>query len=108
MRILPSVALATLLLVATLIAQSRIGHTLLQVAGLTETPRSYTALSFTNPQALPTSVPSGRFVLLIPFSVYNASEAAQTYRWSILLGTAKGTRSIATGHIEVPQGSTEN
>lgn len=90
------------------LAQTGTGHTLMRWAGLTAPPAAYTALSFTNPQSLPTGVRSGSFALTVPFTLHNVSATARTYRWSVLAVQGTRSRAAVRGSLTIAPDQAEN
>ncbi len=86
------------------VAQTPPGHSFLRLTGLERPPAAYSALYFTDPGGLPTSLPSGHVSLNVPFAVHNASQSATRYRWTVQIvrgGKAhpavRGASTIAAG-----------
>ena len=81
-----------LLVAAAALAQTPTGHTVLRETGLEKAPTSSAALSFAEPQVLPTRLAAQVTVVYAPFTISNNSAAMQNYQWS--LGAARtGRRS---------------
>jgi hypothetical protein len=116
------IALAVLVAGAAL-AQTAAGHALLRGAGLERVSAPHAALSFAQPQSLPTElptrlpagqpsqVPASRTTVHVPFTIRNDSDTTQSYRWSLdAAGTGRsaGGRAVrpATGRITVAPGAT--
>jgi hypothetical protein len=83
------------------VAQSGPGHALLQSAGLFQVPPAYTVLAFTHPQALPAQLRTKHATVGVSFKISNASDAARTYHWSILVARSGRSRVSATGSSKV-------
>jgi hypothetical protein len=99
-------ALALVVVVAFAVeaAQTSLGHTLLQKAGLVKTP-SYTALSFAAPQLLPTQLPAQNSSVGVSFVIHNATASAHAYNWQVQLVRGKSSTSAASAQTLVPAGA---
>ena len=88
------------------IAQTGHGRAILRAAGLSPPSGSYTALSFANPQALPTRLDSKVAPLRVSFVIRNASDssAPQVYHWAILLSRGGTSSAAAAGQVRVSSG----
>jgi hypothetical protein len=95
------VLLALVVLCASL-AQTGTGHALLQDAGLYEAPPTYTELTFTSPENLPTQLNSKHAAVGVSFSIHNVSGASRTYNWSITLVGSAHSHVGASGAATVP------
>jgi hypothetical protein len=71
------------LVAAAALAQTPAGHAVLRGAGLEQVPPSYAALSFAQPQSLPTRLPAPRTTVHVPFTIRNDSVDTHSYRWSL-------------------------
>jgi hypothetical protein len=98
--------LAVLALLAGL-AQTPPGSSVLRDTGLVGSPQTYTSLYFTDPGALPSTVPSGHVALTVSFSVHNASSSSNNYQWTIQVGQGNQQTPAASGTITVPPGGTK-
>ena len=94
---------AAVALVAGL-AQTSVGHSLLQGAGLYQPPTNYTSLAFANPASLPTQLSRSATRVDVSFTISNASTDSRTYQWSIMFDRAGHTYRLATGLVGVPGG----
>jgi hypothetical protein len=99
--LLLAVMVAAVALVAGL-AQTSVGHSLLQGAGLYDQPASYTSLAFANPQSLPTQFSRSATSVHVSFTISNASTNSRTYQWSIVFDRAGRTYRLAAGTARVP------
>jgi hypothetical protein len=97
------VAIAATATLAVGLAQTSVGHFLLQEAGLRE-PTGYTSLAFTDPQSLPTQISSVPARVSVSFVVNNTSADPRSYHWSIVLDRAGRTYRLAAGEVGVPSG----
>jgi hypothetical protein len=97
---LPAALLAAVVAVAAL-AQTAAGQSLMRSAGLAHTPAASTALAFTDPGGLPTSLPAGHVGLTVSFTINNASESAASYRWTIELVYGKEHHRAASGQTDI-------
>lgn len=88
------------------LAQTPPGYAVLRDTGLVGSPPSYTALSFTDPGALPSTVPSGHVALTVPFSVHNASSSSNSYQWTVQVVQGSQRAQAASGTLTVPPGGT--
>jgi hypothetical protein len=73
--------------------------------GLRQSAPSYTALSFTDPEALRARLPPGHFSADIRFTLANASAATSHYQWAIRLVAGPRVTLIATGQATVAGGA---
>lgn len=96
----PAALLVAVVAVAAL-AQTAAGQSLMRSAGLARTPAASTALAFTDPGGLPTSLPAGHVGLTVSFAVHNASVSAASYRWTIEVVYGKSHRRAASGQTEI-------
>jgi hypothetical protein len=88
--------LVILVLLCAGAAQTSPGHSVLVGLGLTETPPSYTELSFTSPDGLQEFVASVQAPVTVSFGIHNVSGSAENYRWSVVAlhdGTNEGSSS---------------
>lgn len=88
--------LVILVLLCVGVAQTSPGHSVLVGLGLTETPPSYTELSFTNPGSLQESDAAVQAPVTVSFGIHNVSGSARHYQWSIVAlhnGTNEGSLS---------------
>jgi hypothetical protein len=92
------------LVAAVGVAQTGPGHAVLRSAGLFEAPPPYTALAFTHPQTLPAQLASRHASVGVSFEIRNASAAARSYHWSILVARSGRSRVAASGLSRVPPG----
>jgi hypothetical protein len=101
--------LALLLGLAVLVtlAQTPAGHSVLRLTGLEQSPTTYSALYFTDPGGLPVTLPSGHAALNVSFAVHNASQHANSYRWTVQFVRGKKAKSAANGTLTVPAGGTQ-
>jgi hypothetical protein len=106
---LPTRLLASILGLAVLVtlAQTPAGRSVLRLTGLEQPPTAYSALYFTDPSGLPTTLPSGHVALNVSFTVHNASQHANGYRWTVQLVQGKKTQSAASGTLTIPAGGTQ-
>lgn len=74
---------SVMLVAAAALAQVSVGQTVLRDAGLEQAPSSVAALSFAQPQALPTRLAARRTTMRVPFTISNNSAAVQDYQWSV-------------------------
>ena len=74
--------------------------------GIAGPPTSYSALYFTNPAGLPSTMPSGRAGLDFSFAIHNATQSANGYRWTIQ--SVQGAKTLPVGHgvVTVPASGT--
>jgi hypothetical protein len=86
------------------IAQTSPGHALLQKAGLVKAP-NYTALSFVQPQLLPTQLPARHSSVNVSFVIRNATASPHAYNWQVQLVRGKRTTSAASARTLVPAGA---
>ena len=96
------IGLIAVLAVASGLIQTGAGHSLLQRAGLVAEPVDYTALSFDNPAALPTQLPSAHATVPTAFMIHNVSGAQRTYRWFIDVTRNDRSQRIGTGTLDLP------
>jgi hypothetical protein len=99
----PLVGLAVLVM----LAQTPPGHSLLRLTGLVQSPAAYSALYFTDPGGLPATLPSGHVALNVSFAVHNASQSANSYRWTVQVAHGKKTHPAAGGTVTIPAGGTK-
>ena len=86
------------------VAQTSLGHRLLQKAGLVKTP-SYTALSFSAPQLLPTQLPARNSSVGVSFVIRNATTSPHAYNWQVQLVRGKSSTSAASARTLVRAGA---
>jgi hypothetical protein len=101
------IVLIAVISIAAGIAQTHRGQGLLHAAGLSPPSGSYTALSFANPQTLPTRLGSKVAPIHISFVIRNASASSgpRAYHWVILLSHAGRSRAAAAGQVLVSSGA---
>lgn len=106
-RLLPRL-LASILGLAVLVtlAQTPAGHSVLRLTGLGQSPTAYSALYFTDPGGLPKTLPSGHVALNVSFTIHNAAQSANSYRWTVQLVRGKKTQPAASGTLTIPAGGT--
>lgn len=97
-------ALVACVAVAAGLAQTPPGHAVLRGAGLFQPPASYTELAFTRPQSLPAQLLSAEALFDVGFSIHNVSQAARSYRWSIVTLHGGQARTAAAGSATVAAG----
>jgi hypothetical protein len=103
----PLLSVVAAILICVGLAQTRQGHVVLRDTGLYETPAVYTALSFSDPRALPNALEKPNSNVKVSFGIHNVSDAARWYQWSILFVRAGKSRVKASGTVQAPaQGST--
>jgi hypothetical protein len=94
--------LVVLIVVGVSLSQTAKGHSLLQHAGLYGAPASYTELSFTAPENLPSKLNSARTRIDVSFRIHNVSGASGTYHWSITLVHSGQALEQITGVTTAP------
>jgi hypothetical protein len=106
-KIWPWIAVVAFISIAAGIAQTGHGRSILQAAGLAPPSGSYTALSFANPQALPTRLESKAALLQVSFVIQNASDSPspEVYHWVILLSHGRRSHAAAAGQVTVRSGA---
>jgi hypothetical protein len=82
------------------IGQTRLGHAMLERAGLVKAPASYTSLAFVHPAALPAQLTSEQ-AAVVSFIIDNNSGASGDYRWSVSLIQGQRVHRMAAGHVSV-------
>jgi hypothetical protein len=87
------------LVAAVALAQTPAGHAVLREAGLEQVPPSYAALSFAQPQSLPTQLAGPHATVHVPFTIQNHSAAAQSYQWSLNAAAAGHPASADAGPV---------
>jgi hypothetical protein len=95
------VALLAAVVAVTALAQTAAGQSLMRSAGLAHAPAASTALAFTDPGALPASLPAGHVGLTVSFAIHNASESAASYRWTVEAVYGKQHRRAASGQTDI-------
>jgi hypothetical protein len=90
------------LLVCVGVAQTSVGHTLLQHAGLFEVQPPLTELAFSDPQALPSKLTSEHPSINVSFRIQNVSLSPRTYQWSIVLVRSGRSYLAASDAQSVP------
>jgi hypothetical protein len=95
------------LVVVVVLAQTPPGHTLMRLTGLTKAPAAYTALYFPDPGGLPSTVPSGHVQLNVSFAIHNATQSADSYKWTVQFLHGSKTAATDTGTTSVPSGGTK-
>lgn len=106
-RMWPWITLVVAMLILAGIAQTGYGRTVLRTVGLSPPSGSYTALSFANPQELPTRLRSKVSQVQVSFAIRNASNssASRVYNWVILLSHSGRSLTAAAGQVMVPFGA---
>jgi hypothetical protein len=74
---------SAVLVAAVGLAQTPAGHAVLHEAGLEQVSPSYAALSFAQPQSLPTQLFAPHTTVRVPFTIQNHSADTQSYQWSL-------------------------
>jgi hypothetical protein len=87
------------------LAQTGAGQAALRSLGLLKSP-SYTALSFREPQSLPSHLSARRSDVPVSFSIGNVSDSERAYHWSIGLSSDVPSQQVADGNVRVTAGST--
>jgi hypothetical protein len=90
---------------ATGLAQTETGHSILQKIGVYGPTANYTSLAFANPQSLPTHVSSASTRMRMSFDLANSSADPRSYSWSIIFEQAERDSRLATGEISVSAGN---
>lgn len=98
-----AVILVAVLSASAAVAQTSVGSSLLQVAGLFQSSASYTSLAFADPQKLPEQLTSPRATIPVSFVIKNASDTSRTYGWSVLL-THTGHSKRLSGYTSIGAG----
>jgi hypothetical protein len=94
-------------MIAALIGQTNIGHTILKRTGLSAEQAGYTSLSFSNPLSLPHSPVSKRQGLLVSFVINNQADTSQDYLWSLRLLQQGASPEVDSGQLELAPGRLE-
>jgi hypothetical protein len=94
------------LLAAVALAQTPAGHAVLRGVGLEQASSSYAALSFAQPQSLPSRLPAPHTTVHVPFTIENDSAAAQSYIWSLNVADAGRAARPVSGRITLAAGAT--
>lgn len=97
------IALVAVLLLATGIGQTSLGHAILGRAGLFQPPASYTSLAFQDPQPVPGTLKAASPVA-VSFVIHNTGGASRAYRWSVNVIRAGQARLVAAGTVTVAAG----
>ena len=90
------------------ISQTSFGHTILERAGLIQTPRSSTSLAFLNPRSPPEQLSSKQATVGVSFVIHNAGDTSQNYQWSMLLRQGQFTYHVAEGSARIAPGQEES
>jgi len=107
---IPLIIVPAVLVAAAALAQTPAGHSVLREAGLEQSPPSYAALSFAQPQSLPTRLAAPDTTVRVPFTIGNHSADTRQYQWS-LSATSTGNQGgpaarPVTGSATVAPGAT--
>ena len=86
------------------LAQTGPGQAAARSLGLLKSS-SYTALSFREPQSLPSQLPAQRSHVPVRFTIRNVSDSGRAYHWSIALSSALHREQVAAGDVQVAAGS---
>ena len=97
-------SVAILVIAAVGLAQTRAGRGILVRAGLLDPPATYTALAFTDPQALPLQLASGRAAIDVSFVIKNVSPSGKAYQWSISVVRNQRSRDVTAGSVMAAAG----
>jgi hypothetical protein len=106
-RLRVPVALLVAIVAVAGFAQTAAGQSLMRSAGLVRAPGAGTALSFTDPGALPTSLPAGHVGLTVSFAIHNASGSAASYRWTVEVVYGKKHVRAASGQTDIVANGTK-
>jgi hypothetical protein len=106
-RMLSTLSLVGVLVVIVALAQTSPGQSLMRLTGLAKAPAAYTALSFTDTDGLPTTVPEGHVGLDVSFTIHNATQSADTYRWAVRLVHGSKSQAGTHGTVTVDAGGTK-
>jgi hypothetical protein len=94
------IAVAGMLALLVLIAQTGLGHSALRAAGISGSDESFVELYFPDPRTLPSTVPaSGQ--LGIRFAMGNVGSEARPFVWKISEDTGKAQLRLASGRSVV-------
>jgi hypothetical protein len=99
--------LGAVVLIGAGLAQTQPGHVVFSDVGLYQTAKPYTALSFTDPDTLPTALKKPSSSFKISFDINNVSGDSKSYQWSVALVHAGKSQVKASGAVLAPaQGQT--
>jgi hypothetical protein len=99
-----AVVLIAVLMLAAGIFQTSRGHAVLAKAGLFQKPVTFTSLAFASPQDLPAQLAAKNATVPVSFVIHNSGSSARTYRWSVFVVQAGGTRQVQTGRVRLGSG----
>ena len=81
------------------LAQTPQGHTLLGAVGIYEEPATFTELAFSEPSALPNTLPTQSASVKVSFGIHNVSSDSRSYNWSIVLVHSGESQVKASGTV---------
>jgi hypothetical protein len=90
-----------IVIIAAMIGQTSIGHTMLQRVGLSAESTGYTSLSFLRPLSLPQSLTARQQEINVSFVINNHANTRQDYQWSLRLLQQGSSRKIDDGQIKL-------
>jgi len=103
-RLLSWISIVAVAALAIGLAQSGVGHSLLNQVGIFAKPANYTSLTFTNPQSLPTRISSTPTRVHISFTLGNTSGGPRSYHWSMIFEHGNGNHDLAAGEVSLSPG----
>jgi hypothetical protein len=104
-RIRSWVAVGAFVLAAAGFTQTSAGSAVLRDTGVSGQPSAYTALSFANPNDLPTQLYSLEALLPADFVIRNESSDARQYDWQVVEVKEGRDRLVASGRAAVAPGA---
>ena len=103
-QLIAAAVTAAIVVLATVLAQTAVGKSVLRDAGLLASPQAYTELEFVEPAKLPVQITPGTHRLRIPFRIHNVEDGARTYRWSVDMISDGHTRRLAGARQDLAKG----
>jgi hypothetical protein len=95
---------AAIVVLATVLAQTAAGKSVLRDAGLLGSPQGYTELEFIEPAKLPVQLTPGTHTPRVPFRIHNVESGPHTYRWSVVAISGSHTQRLAGGRQDLAKG----
>jgi hypothetical protein len=98
-------AVVAVVVLAIGVAQTAAGKSVLSQAGLTGGEDRYTELAFARPTAVPDYVSDKPADLELPFAIRNAEGERRDYRWSLVVVSRRGTKTLDRGRLTLAAGA---
>ena len=96
-----AIGMVGVIVTGAVIAQTGIGRTILESAGIAAEPSGYTSLSFLRPPSLPDSLSPKRQNVDLSFIITNHADSSHNYQWSLRLSEQGSSRELASGQLSL-------